>query len=187
MFCPYCGYTIDGEMKMKYCPACGADIGTVRTDPGTPQPVGARAEVRYAGFWRRFAAYLIDLILMSVAGFVIGFMVGVFVGSTGDAEDGEGLAAANIAASVISVIVNWLYWALTECSSWQATLGKKALGIIVTDYEGRRISFGRATGRYWAKLLSAVIVLIGYFMIAFTAKKQGLHDNISECLVVVKR
>jgi len=61
-----------------------------------------------------------------------------------------------------------------------------ALGIIVTDMEGRRISFGRATGRYFAKIISAIIIYIGFLMIAFTERKQGLHDMIADCLVVMK-
>jgi len=74
-----------------------------------------------------------------------------------------------------------------ESSSRQATLGKMALGIVVTDMDGKRISFGRAVGRNLGKIISQIILLIGYFMIAFTQKKQGLHDIIANCLVVVKK
>lgn len=74
-----------------------------------------------------------------------------------------------------------------ESSPTQATLGKMTLGIIVTDTEGKRVSFGRATGRHWAKIISGLILFIGYFMAAFTSRKQALHDIIADCLVVVKR
>jgi uncharacterized RDD family membrane protein YckC len=84
-------------------------------------------------------------------------------------------------------ILPWLYWAIMESSSRQATLGKMALGIVVTDLEGHRISFGKATGRYFGKLISLLILLIGFIMIAFTDKKQGLHDMMAGCVVVVKR
>ena len=65
-------------------------------------------------------------------------------------------------------------------------MGKKALGIIVTDISGQRISFGRATGRYFAKQLSTIILLIGYIMAAFTEKKQALHDMMAGTLVIKK-
>jgi len=74
-----------------------------------------------------------------------------------------------------------------ESSSRQATLGKMAVGIIVTDLEGNKISFGRATARHWAKVISGLTLFIGYIMTGFTAKKQALHDMIAECLVVVKK
>lgn len=70
-----------------------------------------------------------------------------------------------------------------ESSSWQGTLGKKALGLRVTDLEGNRVGFGRATGRYFAKIVSGLILFIGYIMVGFTAKKQGLHDMMVATLV----
>ena len=79
--------------------------------------------------------------------------------------------------------INWLYFALLESSSMQGTLGKKALGMIVTDLSGNRIGFGRATGRYFGKILSAIILGIGFIMVAFTERKQGLHDLLANTLV----
>jgi len=69
-------------------------------------------------------------------------------------------------------------------SGWQATVGKRALGMVVTGLDGRRISFARATGRHFAKYISALILFIGFIMAAFTAKKQALHDMIAETLVI---
>jgi uncharacterized RDD family membrane protein YckC len=80
-----------------------------------------------------------------------------------------------------------LYFAIMESSSKQATLGKMVLGIVVTDTDGKRVSFGRAVGRNLGKIISTIILLIGHFMVAFTEKKQGLHDIIANCLVVVKK
>ena len=80
----------------------------------------------------------------------------------------------------------WLYFALMESSTRQATLGKMALDMKVTDDEGNRISFGRATGRYFAKILSALILLIGFIMVAFTDRKRGLHDMIAGTLVEIR-
>jgi uncharacterized RDD family membrane protein YckC len=77
-----------------------------------------------------------------------------------------------------------VYYSLLESSSWQGTLGKKLLGMRVTDLNGNRISFGRATGRYFGKILSGMICFIGFVMVAFTEKRQGLHDMLAGTLVV---
>ena len=73
-----------------------------------------------------------------------------------------------------------------ESSPTQGTLGKMALGIKVTDLEGDKIDFGRATRRHFAKIISALILYIGFIMVAFTQEKQGLHDMMAGCLVVTK-
>lgn len=86
----------------------------------------------------------------------------------------------------IGFAMNWLYYALFESSVWQATLGKKALGLEVTDMQGRRIGFGRASGRFFGKILSTIILFIGFFMIGFTERKQGLHDILAGTLVIRK-
>jgi len=113
--------------------------------------------INYAGFWIRFVAYLIDSLVLGAASFILGpFMI---VGA-------------------------WLYFALMESSKYQGTLGKMALGLQVTDVRGKKIGFGRATGRYFAKILSALTLLIGFFMIGWTERKQGLHDIIADCYVV---
>ena len=83
-------------------------------------------------------------------------------------------------------MMNWIYYAGMESSANQGTLGKMAVGIKVTDLNGERISFARATGRYFSKIISALIIAIGFIMVAFTSKKQGLHDMIAETLVIKK-
>jgi uncharacterized RDD family membrane protein YckC len=93
---------------------------------------------------------------------------------------------AYFGAILLIIVALWLYYALMESSSKQATLGKLALGIVVTDLNGNRISFGRATGRYFGKIVSGMIFAIGYIMAGFTEKKQALHDMIASCLVVLK-
>ena len=127
----------------------------------------------YAGFWRRFVAVLIDGLIVSIVLIPLALVFN-------DPDQQRTIY------SPISTVVNWLYFALMESSARQATLGKMALGIVVTDLEGNRIGFGRATGRYFAKILSALILLIGFIMAAFTAKKQALHDMIASTLVVKK-
>jgi ssDNA-binding Zn-finger/Zn-ribbon topoisomerase 1 len=81
----------------------------------------------------------------------------------------------------------WVYFAVLESSEWQATLGKMVCGLIVVDEYDNRISFARATGRYFAQILSALILGIGFIMVAFTRRKQGLHDLLAGTLVTRKQ
>jgi len=85
---------------------------------------------------------------------------------------------------LLGTLIQWLWFTIAESSKWQATIGKKLVGLKVTDENGKRISFGKANGRYWSKIISTLILFIGFFMIAFTKKKQGLHDKIAGTLVV---
>jgi uncharacterized RDD family membrane protein YckC len=81
-------------------------------------------------------------------------------------------------------MLSWIYYASMESSSWQATLGKKILGLKVTDLAGNRISFARASGRFFGKILSGMILGIGFLMAGFTQRKQALHDILAGCLVL---
>ncbi len=116
--------------------------------------------------------------------------VGIGAGIMEESESAIGLILAAIAAYLVAIVLivvgQWLYFALMESSSKQATVGKMALGIVVTDLSGNRISFGRATGRYFGKIVSGMILCIGYFMAGFTERKQALHDIMSSCLVVLR-
>lgn len=124
--------------------------------------------MEYAGFWRRVVAALID-------GILLGILTGILT-----------LQMSEGAGGTISTIAGWLYYAGMESSTRQATIGKSLMGIVVIGLDGQRISFLRATGRYFAKILSALILFIGFIMVAFTARKQGLHDIIANTLVVVR-
>ncbi len=150
----------------------------------------------YAGFWKRFVAYIIDSLLLGVVFVVPAVMFGVFSAFSGaaleqDMQDPE-MAAGLIGMlfggmllfALVAIAATWLYFALMESSSRQATLGKMAMGIIVTDVGGGRIGFGRATGRYFGKIVSGMIMYIGYIMAGFTEKKQALHDMMAGTLVV---
>ena len=136
----------------------------------------------YAGFWQRFGALFIDTIVTMIGGAVIGFMFGIilFAGGIEDPEMLEGLG------NILGIFLGWLYFSVMESSPTQATLGKMALGIKVTDLEGNQVGFGKATGRYFGKIISTLILLMGFIMVAFTEKKQGLHDMMAGCLVVNK-
>jgi len=138
--------------------------------------------MNYAGFWKRLTSFIIDTFITMVGGFIIGFILGMVMFSYGiiDNEVMEGIG------SILGIIIGWIYFSAMESSPTQGTIGKMVLGIKVTDLEGNRISFGRATGRHFGKIISTIILGIGYIMVAFTEKKQGLHDKMAECLVVDK-
>ena len=140
----------------------------------------------YGGFWRRVVAYIIDSFLLT---FLLSLLGGLFgaglrswlftVDTMGQMRIGQGYWTF----VGLSWVAQWLYFALLEASPWQGTLGKKALGLSVTDLHGNRIGFARATGRYFAKILSGLVLLIGFIMVAFTQRKRGLHDMLAGTLV----
>ncbi len=122
--------------------------------------------MEYAGFWNRFVAIVIDSMLLAIVGIITNILFN------------------ENAAGFVGFLVGWLYFAGLESSAGQATIGKSAMGLVVTDTNGNRISFLRATGRYFGKILSALILLIGYIMAGFTARKQALHDILASTLVL---
>jgi uncharacterized RDD family membrane protein YckC len=138
----------------------------------------------YAGFWMRFLAYLIDTFLLSAVFFPLGLVLGLAIGASDGVENSPLLGVAGSLSRVVSIAAGWLYFSLLESSSWQGSVGKKLLGLRVTDMNGQRISFGKATGRYFGKILSGMICLIGFIMAAFTEKQQALHDMLAGTLVV---
>ncbi len=153
-------------------------------------------QVKYAGFWLRFVAYLIDDIILGAIGFVISLpfigtiiFSGIALSELDSCDESKFLGIAGIVGTVLLLTitltaVSWLYFALMESSKQQATLGKMALGLKVTDMEGNKISFARATGRYFGKIISGMIFMIGYILAGLTEKKQALHDMIAGCLVI---
>jgi uncharacterized RDD family membrane protein YckC len=186
MFCAKCGAQVAEGVAL--CPACGQPVG----GSGVAGSVAGAAARRfaYAGFWLRFVAVVIDFVILSVA---MGVPFAIIFGGMFSASRGinppdvmAGAAGTVVLFELVGVVVQWFYFALMESSAWQATLGKKALGLEVVDLEGRRVSFGRATGRYFAKIISGMILGIGYFMAGFTEKKQALHDMIAGSLVIKK-
>lgn len=139
--------------------------------------------MRYAGFWVRFCAAIIDGIVVNIIGIIAGFAIGISIGTImGNGEAAQ--SAASALGGIAGIVISWLYCSMMESSAKQATLGKQALGIKVTNLDGKPISFFNATGRYFAKYLSALIFLIGYIMAAFTGKKQALHDMLASTLVI---
>ena len=136
---------------------------------------------QHAGFWKRLASFIIDAIILAIVTVIIrAILLPAFP------NRGAGFAFFLLFSGPICLIFGWVYYALMESSRVQATLGKMALGIKVTDMQEKRLSFGKSTGRYFAKILSAIILCIGFLMIIWTKKKQGLHDMLAKTLVVNK-
>ncbi len=145
----------------------------------------------YAGFWKRFAAAWIDSLVTSVISTICAILyVILYLIPLAISVEAEELADINAEAQgywiVINLAIAWIYYSVFESSGKQGTLGKLAVGIKVTDLQGNRIGFGIAIGRNFTKLFSMMLVFIGFIMVAFTKKKQGLHDITAGC-VVIKR
>lgn len=122
--------------------------------------------VNYAGFWDRFAASFIDGLILIIPNVLLTYLFD------------------DIKGTLMSIIMAWLYSALQESSNKQATLGKQAMGIRVTTLDGQTISFGQATGRHFGKLLSSLLLLIGYLMMLWDDKRQTLHDKMAGTVIV---
>jgi len=150
----------------------------------------AAGEIVYAGFWRRMAALMIDSLVVTIAYYVvlvvamIAFGIGMADAFKGDSPSPGGIAVLLAAVYFTYPIISGLYYVGLESSSTQATLGKMAVGIKVTDDDGRRMSRGRALGRWASHLLSYLTFYIGYIMAGFTERKRGLHDMVASTLVV---
>lgn len=154
------------------------------------------AQVQYAGFWWRFLAYILDDLIIGAVSWIFALPILAVFGISMyslkeagmDSDDAEMLILPIVFAAssigIIALVLQWLYFALMESSKHQGTLGKMVLKIKVTDLEGNRISFARGTGRYFGKILSGMIMSIGYIMAGFTEKKQALHDMLASCLVI---
>ncbi len=159
--CASCGQTNSDHAR--YCQSCGIPIpigetgSSLQTRTGTPTS---------AGFWVRAGAFVIDWFFLVV-------VLGV-------------LAMVSSVGVVFGLAIPWIYEALMLSSEKQATLGKIALGIIVTDTAGERLTFGRATGRHFAKYVSSLLFGIGFIMAAFTERKQALHDLLARTLAVLR-
>jgi uncharacterized RDD family membrane protein YckC len=174
---------------------------------------GLRASLPYAGFWLRLSAYSIDGVILGIPFMILLIIVAFFFGEFGlirrrnpldervatvsvGSWHGTFVHGGSIPVSlflaflfgmIFFVGLQWLYFAGMESSERQATFGKSLTSLKVTDLDGRRITFKRATGRFFAKLITGMIPLaIGYIMAGFTAKKQALHDMIAGTLVLRK-
>ncbi len=199
-FCSNCGQAFAVAAMPPHSSALAASVAAPLGASAAAIPAHAghaavpRAE--YAGFWLRFLALLIDNVVMGI-GFVLILIPLIFLTGLGgflsQIHPDEELNDAGIfvliglifLVATVSLVFTWLYHALMESSEWQATVGKKALGLVVTDMAGQRVSFARSTGRHFGKIITNMVpFFIGYIIAGFTAKKQALHDMLAGCLVL---
>jgi uncharacterized RDD family membrane protein YckC/Tfp pilus assembly major pilin PilA len=195
MYCTNCGAPVSEAGN--FCPKCGTQTRTADApavaatpagSPGVASPpantghgAGSARDARYAGFWRRVVASFLDGLILAVFNVVLVVgLIGVVMGSGSDPEGDAAVALSWLSGMALS----WLYYALLHSSEAQATWGKRALGIKVVSLTGERIGFGRATGRYFATILSSLILGIGFLMAGFTRQRQALHDMVAGTLVV---
>jgi uncharacterized RDD family membrane protein YckC len=190
-FCSRCGTSVDPmpaalPSVVSSNPTSSNPGPSYSVPPTSYQAVAPVAGVSYGGFWIRVVAAIIDGIILRVVVAPVGMIFGG-LGLAGRMMPGLPHGAFALLGGGITFILlvfgSWLYEAFMESSSYQATLGKMIFGMKVTDLNGNRISFERATGRHFAKWLSAMILGIGYIMVGFTDRKQGLHDLIAVTLV----
>jgi uncharacterized RDD family membrane protein YckC len=213
VYCSKCGGNLAAGTA--FCGTCGTPTGTTApavarpaapstyvggsTQAGYADPAGLVASrgFTYAGFWLRVVAALIDSVIVGIALCVL-FVPLFFL--TGAGAMLSGMAARHgqpdpaivisfvatiMVFALLSVLAQWLYHAYLESGEKQATWGKQALGLYVTDLMGGPVTFGRASGRFFAKIVTGMIPLgIGYIMAGFTERKQALHDMIASCLVL---
>jgi uncharacterized RDD family membrane protein YckC len=208
MFCPKCGTQLADDAA--FCTNCGHAIqrtpsaaypSAAAPPPPPAQPVEqqsappvwqtpqvSRPPVAYAGFWLRVVAYIVDAMILGIVG--VGAFFPLFRANL-HAFTAENpwevyttVSRPLVAIRLLALMLSWIYYASMESSTWQATLGKKLLGLKVTDLAGNRISFARASGRFFGKILSGMILGIGFLMAGFTARKQALHDILAGCLVL---
>jgi len=203
VFCSKCG--AQNFATAQSCQKCGGglSVGLAPMPRAVPAqayataPAVAYAAVptsRYGGFWLRLLAHLIDHVILGAIAAPLFFMLVLpsIVRVINEAERNREPSPELIIAIVSSVFIyivlafvgQWLYEALLTSSSWQATLGKRVLQLKVTDELGNRIGFGRATGRFFAKILSSMFFCIGFIMVGLTDRKRGLHDMLAGTLVM---
>lgn len=196
MFCSRCGKQTSSSGH--FCQWCGADLTVIPPSPLLRTKAPGIGTGEYAGFWRRLLAFVVDFIfLLAIDIFILG-LSGLSEGMRmlyqyirhvpmtdkyGNVPNAVVPMPLLLSILVLFILVPWIYYAGLECSKNQATIGKIAARVAVTDYHGKRITFSRATLRFFAKFVSLIIVFVGFVMIGFTLRKQGLHDKIAGTLV----
>jgi uncharacterized RDD family membrane protein YckC len=181
-----------------YCVHCGEELrpsaafcGNCGEPTGQPSP-SQRAS--YGGFWRRAVGLLVDALVLGVpigialaVAIVHGYRFGYHYHPhahgnqpilTSPSPQRQGVL------QLVGAIPSWLYTAGFMSSGWQATPGQRLLGLRTQRTDGGRVSFGRASGRYFASIVSGYLLLTGYFMMLFTERRQTLHDRLAGTVVV---
>lgn len=171
--------------------------------PPSPPPFMGVTDVaapEYAGFWLRFGAWVIDYLILIVPFTAISLGMGLSTIATAFLEQMktdqvaafQAYAAAMLPITYVLMVIGYVYYTLFEASKWQATPGKMAVGIRVTDTDGQRISLARSAGRNAVRLTNVLrfpvpLPMICYVVAAFTQRKQGVHDLLARTYVLTGR
>lgn len=173
------------EGGMQWVPAASV-LGPTNTvtppsvrQPTVATPLGVQGEFELAPFGKRAGAIIIDVLILSTGNWLIERVALEFVANVLGSWE---LAAFTLA--LLELVIGWLYFVLLETSQKQATLGKMLVEIKVTDINGNRLGFGQATGRYFSKILSSIILGVGFLFPLWTPRKQALHDIVAGTLVL---
>lgn len=197
-YCINCGARLAPDAR--FCHVCGAavaailqPVATVSAQPASPPRAATWPDFDasglpiatggYASFGERFVALIVDWIILGVFTWLVGIVLAMAVYAAGESSEAANAVFGGIVV-LLGVVSSWLYFAIQESSDRQATIGKRAMKIVVTDEQGRRLSFARATGRAFARMLSGLFFFLGYLLAAFTARKQALHDLIVGTLIL---
>jgi uncharacterized RDD family membrane protein YckC len=188
-FCQNCGLTLSSNLAPTQAAAPARAYA-----PAPPVAYVAAPATPYGGFWIRLLAHLIDHIILGAVAAPLFFIMVLpsIVRIAHEAEQNQEPSPEMILTIVSSAFVyialafvgQWLYEALLTSSSWQGTIGKRVVRLKVVDEAGNRIGFGRATGRFFAKILSSMFFCIGFIMVGFTERKRGLHDMLAATVVM---
>lgn len=188
--CPKCGSVLPPNAA--YCFACGllldgtaASGGPVSSPVSGPVSSDAATTAIRAGFWIRFAAFLIDACVLGLVEFLLILL-----------HPGVGLEVYSNSESLLQRTDTWIDWATaligvgyftTGVAVWSTTIGKRLLGLYVRRPDGARVGWGRALARYWAPILSALLLGVGFLLVALRPDKRALHDLICDTVVVRRR
>lgn len=182
MHCRNCGH--DNLPEARFCASCGAAlVATIEPSPAVSEPVSVPSPpvvaMEYAGFWIRFAACLIDILIISAAAsvFRFGLSLPMLAGS-------GGFGITGMIWSSIAGFLPWLYWWLLTGLRGQ-TLGKMILNIKVVNRQGNKPGLGYAALReIIGKTVSFLVLFLGFLWIAWDKDKRGWHDKIAGTYVV---
>lgn len=182
--CPHCGSPVSvAQLGPVYVPQSAQPPELI---PALPHFAAPQAHPIYAGFWLRAVAFFIDTLIISfIFTMIASYDPDSFiVFPNANTPSAFALPQPTLRGFLVLFVIMWCYYAFFEASSWQATPGKKALKLYVTDLAGRPITFWRASIRFFARKLSELTFLVGYALAGFTEKKQALHDLLAGCLVL---
>jgi uncharacterized RDD family membrane protein YckC len=186
--CSQCGKMLPADDLIQYqglniCASCKSSFFQ-KVKEGASLP----GTMAYAGFWIRFGAKVIDGIITYIINLIIAFIGGAMIGGVmANASPRNPGAQIGFAAVLflLQMTANAVY-ATFFVGKYQATPGKMAVGIMIITPDGGRVSYARALGRHFAEMLSAILLGIGYLMIAFDDEKRALHDRICDTRVIKK-